>query len=227
MDVDKTVLNAKSLPDNVDKNLSSDDVISSYSALKRSTYREIQRRRAKEEGEGFEGYVWKFPDLRSENSDGKEEILSGALGGNPKKLTPEEVAAEGRIRKSNDAPIQVQTLGMSSATIMYRTLFLKLCELQAHACRLYFSVKQIITLWQKFYVPPLKDRSGRTILQQIDPAGTLNRNGATDATSTTDSGAGNFLCDLHKDILLIRMELLMSLFSRIVDIENLPEMLDK
>ena len=48
------------------------------------------------------------PDLRSENSDGKEEILSGALGGNPKKLTPEEVAAEGRIRKSNDAPIQVQ-----------------------------------------------------------------------------------------------------------------------
>ena len=60
MDVDKTVLNAKSLPDNVDKNLSSDDVISSYSAQSDLHIVKSNDEERKRKGRGFEGHVWKF-----------------------------------------------------------------------------------------------------------------------------------------------------------------------
>ena len=82
MDVDKTMLNAKSLPDNVDKNLSSDDVISSYSALKRSTYREIQRRRAKRKGRVLKAMYGNFqiseaktPTVRKKCYLGLQEVI--------------------------------------------------------------------------------------------------------------------------------------------------------
>ena len=217
IDGNKTVLNAKPLPDFVDRNLTPDVVQERYFAMRRSTYRELQSRRATEAGEGFEGYNWEFPTL-IDVGESSEQVLStptSTPSKSPQKQVfsaekvPGDIAAEGRIRKAVDEPASVQDLNLSSATLMYRTLLVKLYEVQAHACRLNFSIDHIITLWGKFRVPHVKDSHGRTVLQQVDPSGS------------------SVLCNLLKDVQLVRMELLLSLFSRIVDIENFPRLLDR
>jgi|MDSY01.1.fsa_nt_gb Ca2+-binding EF-hand superfamily protein/Ran GTPase-activating protein (RanGAP) involved in mRNA processing and transport len=209
IDGDKSVLNATPLQDYVDRNLNPEVVQSRYFAMRRSTYREVQRSRAQEEGEGSEGYNWEFPVLFDPEKNTSPQTPSPKKAPATPKKSQEEIAAVGCIRKSVHQPISVQDLGVTSSMMMYRTFLIKLYEVQAHACRLSFSVHQILILWEKFRVPHVNDRNGRTVLQQVDP------------------GGSSILCDLHKDVQLVRMELLLSLFSRIVDIENFTNILDK
>ena len=77
----------------------------------------------------------------------------------------------------------------------YRALLLKLYQVQASCCRLYFSMDQIVVLWNKFTLPILKDR-GRHRQTVLDDHPKANRR----------------MINLTADALQIRIELLMSLF---------------
>ena len=105
-----------------------------------------------------------------------------------------------------------QVIDTSKLTIkpQFRTLLLKLYEVQAMACKLYFSMEQVIHIWSKFDVRRIKDRRGRAHLAMTD-----------------DKSKSNKLTDLAADSQFIRIELLMSLFGRIIDMHNFHRLLER
>ena len=86
----------------------------------------------------------------------------------------------------------------------YRGLLLKLHQVQASCCRLYFSMTQICELWKLFTIPMSSTQGQRQMV-------------LVDEHTTKTPGR---LCHLVRDAMYIRIELLMSLFHHIVDLEN-------